>query len=201
MKDVRSKKSTLPKKELKVLAFKTPVAFEKWLAKNHAKADGIWLRIFKKDSMVQSIVHAEALDACLCYGWIDGQAKKFDDDSYLQKFTPRRPKSLWSKKNIGNVKRLTSLGKMMPAGIREVEKAKEDGRWSQAYDAQRDMVIPEDFLKELSKNKKAKAFFDTLNRTNLFSITWRLQTARKPETRSRRMKVILEMLTRGEKFH
>ena len=185
----------------KVVSFKTPVAFEKWLAKNHNKVKGIWIRYFKKDSGEKTITHKEALDVALCYGWIDGQADKYDDISWLVKFTPRGAKSIWSKKNTENIERLTSLGKMKPPGLAEVEKAKADGRWDRAYDAQSTMQIPDDLVKQLSKNKKAKAFFDTLNRTNKFAIVWRLQTAKKPETREKRLKLILEMLSNKQKFH
>ena len=184
-----------------ILSFKTPVAWEKWLAKNWATSKAVWLHLFKKDSGIPSINHAAALEVCLCYGWIDGIANKYDEVSYLQRFTPRRPKSLWSKKNIEKVTRLISSGKMKAGGLKEIEAAKADGRWNAAYDSPANMEIPKDFLKELSKNKKAKIFFQTLNKTNIFAITWRLQTAKKPETREKRMKVIIEMLSKEEKFH
>lgn len=144
---------------------------------------------------------AEAIDEALCYGWIDGQAKKYDEKSWLNKFTPRRKASLWSKRNRENVERLISSGKMTGAGLKEVEAAKSDGRWDRAYDSPSTMEVPEDFLKELSKNKKAKQFFDTLNKANLYAITWRLQTAKKQETRDRWKKKILEMLKNEVKFH
>ncbi|MGH2645970.1 MAG: YdeI/OmpD-associated family protein [Ginsengibacter sp.] len=187
--------------EPKVLSFKTPKQFEKWLDKNHNATNGIWLRFFKKDSGEKTITHSEALDEALCYGWIDGQANKFDDISWIQKFTPRRSKSIWSKRNTNHIKRLTSLGKMKPAGFAEVDKAKEDGRWLEAYDSPGEMTIPVYFIKELSKNKKSKAFFETLNKANKYSIGWRLQTAKKEETKQKRMKAILEMLSKGQKFH
>lgn len=187
--------------EYKIISFKTPIAFEKWLAKNHNKVKGIWLRYFKKDSKEKSITYKEAVDEALCYGWIDGQSKPYDETSWLQKFTPRREKSIWSKRNTENIKRLTELGKMHPAGFAEVEKAKADGRWEKAYDAQSTMQIPDDFLKELSKNKKANTFFETLNKANKFAIAFRLQTAKKPETREKWKTRILEMLTNGQKFH
>lgn len=189
------------KNDLQIIAFKSPIEWERWLAKNHARSKGVWLRFFKKDSGVVSTTHAEALDEALCYGWIDGQLKKYDEKSWLHKFTPRRAKSLWSKKNIEHVERLTKEGKMKAAGLTEVKEAKSDGRWKAAYDSPSKASIPEDFLSALSKNKKAKTFFETLNRANLYSIVWRLQTAQKPETRDRRMKAILEMLANGKKFH
>jgi uncharacterized protein YdeI (YjbR/CyaY-like superfamily) len=188
-------------KELPILSFETSKQWERWLAKNYNSLGGIWLRITKKNSGQQSVTYAEALDAALCYGWIDGQKKSNDDCSWLQKFTRRRPKSAWSKKNTEHVKRLTKAGKMKPAGLAAVEEAKKDGRWKAAYHSQSKSEIPEDFLKELSRNKKAQAFFNSLNKTNLYSVAYRLQTARKPETRKRRMKAILEMMANGKKFH
>jgi uncharacterized protein YdeI (YjbR/CyaY-like superfamily) len=188
-------------KSLPVKYFKTTGQWRKWLEKNYSKSDGVWLQFFKKDSGEKTITHTQALDEALCFGWIDGQANSFDEKSWLQKFTPRRAKSIWSKKNTQNVERLIESGRMHEAGLAEVEAAKADGRWSRAYDSPKDMNMPEDFLKELSSNKKAQKFFESLNRTNLYSIHWRLQTAKKPETRQKRMRLILEMLERGEKFH
>ncbi|HYO45525.1 MAG TPA: YdeI/OmpD-associated family protein [Gemmatimonadota bacterium] len=193
-----TKKSAI---DLPVLAFESKKRWEAWLAKNHAKSPGIWLRFFKKDSGVETVSHAEALDAALCYGWIDGQLAKHDERSWLRKFTPRRPKSIWSKRNIQHVKRLMEEGKMKPAGLEEVERAKSDGRWGKAYDSPSKMVVPEDFLEMLSKNKRARSFFETLNKANRYSIAWRFQTAKEPETRDKRMKAIIEMLAKGEKFH
>ena len=141
------------------------------------------------------------MNEALCFGWIDGQAKSYDEKSYLQKYTPRRKRSIWSKRNTKKVEQLIKVGKMHSSGLAEIEAAKADGRWAQAYDSPANMKIPDDFIKELSKKPKALAFFKTLNKTNTFSITWRLQTAKKPETRERRMKVIVEMLEQGKKFH
>lgn len=186
---------------LKLLTFKSPTAFRNWLEKHHARSDGIWLRIFKKDSGKKSLTYAEALDQAICYGWIDGQKKSFDEESWLQKFTPRRPKSGWSRMNTQHVERLTKAGAMTPAGLEAVEAAKADGRWKAAYASPRNANPPEDFLKEQAKNKKAQAFFETLNKANVYSIVYRLQTAKKPETRERRMKVILAMIDQGKRFH
>lgn len=183
-----------------VVEFKTAQAFETWIAKHHHDPNGLWLKIFKKDSWKKTISYAEALDVALCYGWIDGQRKAYDGQAWLQKFTPRRAKSIWSKINIGHVERLINEGRMRPSGLKAIEEAKADGRWENAYDSPSKMVIPEDFLKELSKNKKAETFFRGLNKTNLFSIGFRLQTAKKQETREKRMKEIIEMLAKGEKF-
>ncbi|MCB0540622.1 MAG: YdeI/OmpD-associated family protein [Bacteroidetes bacterium] len=185
---------------LTTLEFKTAKAFETWLEKNHNNSSGLWLKIFKKDSGVKTVTYAEALDVALCYGWIDGQKKSFDEQAWLQKFSPRTAKSIWSKVNVGHVERLIKEGKMRPAGLKAVESAKEDGRWEKAYDPPSKMTIPDDFLQELSKNKKAEEFFQGLNKTNLFSIGFRLQTTKKQETRDRRMKEIIEKLARGEKL-
>lgn len=188
-------------KTVPILSFESQKAWEKWLSKNYSNADGIWLRFFKKGSGVQTVVYAEALDVALCYGWIDAQVNKFDELSYRQKFTPRRAKSIWSKRNIEHAERLIKDGKMKEAGFAQIEAAKKDGRWEKAYDSPSTMVMPEDFLKMVSKNKKAKAFFDTLTKANTYAIAWRLQTAKKPETRERRMKALLAMLERGEKLY
>jgi uncharacterized protein YdeI (YjbR/CyaY-like superfamily) len=184
-----------------ILPFKSPAAFRRWLEKNHASSDGLWLRIFKKDSGEKSITYAEAVDQALCYGWIDGLKKSHDALSWIQKFTPRRPRSGWSQINTGHVERLILAGAMTPAGLKVVEAAKADGRWAAAYASPRNATPPEDFLKQLGKHKKAKAFFDTLNKANVYAIVYRLQTAKKPETRERRMKLILEMMQQGKKFH
>ena len=191
-----TKLNTIP-----IIEFKTIETFETWLEKNHNTSNGLWLKIFKKDSGEKTISYAEALDVALSYGWIDGQKQAYDEQAWLQKFCPRRAKSIWSKINIGHAERLINEGRMRPAGLKAIEKAKEDGSWEKAYDSQSKMTIPEDFLKELSKNKKAEAFFTGLNKTNLFSIGFRLQTAKKQETREKRMKEIIEMLAKGEKFH
>jgi uncharacterized protein YdeI (YjbR/CyaY-like superfamily) len=181
--------------------FKTARKWRRWLAKNCAKSDGVWLRIFKKNSDVATVSYAEALDEALCYGWIDGQKKACDAQSFLQKFTPRRAKSVWSKRNREHIARLTKEKRMTPAGLAQVEAAKKDGRWDAAYDASSTMTVPTDFLKELKKDKGAYAFFKTLSRANTYAIAWRLQTAKKPETRARRMQKLLAMLSEGKKLH
>jgi uncharacterized protein YdeI (YjbR/CyaY-like superfamily) len=184
-----------------IAAFASAREFEQWLAKKHAESPGIWLRFFKKNSGVLSVSYDEALDAAICYGWIDGQVKKHDEESWLRKFTPRRPRSIWSKRNRSHAERLITSGKMQAAGLQEVEAAKHDGRWQAAYDSASEMQIPDDFVKELAKNKRAKAFFETLNRANVYAIVWRLQTAKKPETRQKRLATILAMLAKEQKFH
>ncbi|MHB8483467.1 MAG: YdeI/OmpD-associated family protein [Nitrospiria bacterium] len=159
------------------------------------------LRIFKKGSGQKTISYDEALDEALCFGWIDGQKQAHDDRSWIQKFSPRRAKSIWSKRNKEHIVRLVKERRMKPAGLKEVEAAKKDGRWDSAYDSPKNMKIPDDFLKELKRDKKAYAFFQTLNKANTYAIAWRLQTAKKPETRKKRMSEILAMMTQGKKFH
>lgn len=187
---------------LPIQSFETQTAWEAWLAKHHAtNEDGLWLRMFKKATKIPSIDYAQALEEALCYGWIDGQKRSYDEDSWLQRFTPRRKKSGWSKINIAHIERLTKAGKMQPAGIAQVEAAKADGRWEKAYHSASTMEMPEDFLRELKKNKAAYAFYQTLNKANLYAIFYRLTTAKKPETVEKRKKDILAMLERGESFH
>jgi uncharacterized protein YdeI (YjbR/CyaY-like superfamily) len=191
----------MPSNELEVLEFSAARGWNQWLSKNHSKSSGIWLRFFKKQSGIPSLTHAEALEAALCYGWIDGQLKKGDAASWNQKFTPRRPKSIWSKRNRELVEELTSKKRMKPAGLRAVEAAKADGRWDQAYDSPGKMNVPDDFLRALSENPKAATVFAGLNKANIYAITWRLQTARKPATRNNRMSAIIAMLAEGKTFH
>lgn len=187
--------------ELPIIAFVDQMAWSSWLAEHHADIPGVWLRFYKKGTSEPTITYDQALDEALCYGWIDGQVKKYDEQSYLQKFTPRRAKSIWSKRNREHIARLLQEGRMKPAGLQQVEAAKADGRWEQAYDSPSQMAIPEDFLAELKNDEKAYAFFQTLNKANLYAIAWRLQTAKKPETRAKRMSAILTMLAEGKKFH
>lgn len=187
--------------ELEIIAVQSQKKWRDWLLKNHTNDKGVWLRLYKKNSGIKSINHDEALEEALCFGWIDGQAKKYDDDSYLQKFTPRRKRSIWSKRNVEKVEQLIKDGKMHKSGLAEIEKAKADDRWEKAYDSPANMKVPADFLKELSKKPKALSYFETLNKTNKFSIAFRLQTAKKPETRLRRMEKIIEMMEQGKKFY
>lgn len=195
------KSSNNDKTNFPVIFFESKEEWRSWLEKNHSSVEGIWLRLNKKNSGLTLIFYAEALDEALCFGWIDGQLKTYDEKSYIQKFTPRRAKSIWSKKNIENFERLVKEGKMQPPGQKAADSAKADGRWSNAYDSPANMEVPEDFLIELSKDRKASAFFKTLNKANTYVIAWRLHTAKKPETRDKRIKTFIEMLSRGEKFH
>ena len=190
-----------PKKDPPIISFKTPEDWERWLVRNHEKTEGIWLRFFKKDSGIPTITYAQALDEALCYGWIDGQAKRSDEKSYLQKFTPRRRRSTWSKRNIEHIERLIKLDKLKPSGMREVETAKADGRWKNAYASPKNMLVPDEFLKELAKNKKANEFFKSLNKSDTYAIAWQIHNAKRPETRQRRIKKFADMLKRGEKLH
>jgi uncharacterized protein YdeI (YjbR/CyaY-like superfamily) len=186
---------------MKTQSFKSARAFRTWLARHHDRCEGVLLRIYKKDSGLATVTYAEALDQALCFGWIDGQKLPCDEASWLQKFTPRRPGSGWSKRNTEHAQRLIDAGEMTDAGLAEVQAAQADGRWNAAYDAFGSAEVPQDFIVELKRNRKAHGFFKTLNRTNVYSIVYRLQTAKKPETREKRMQAIIAMLARGEKFH
>src|SRR5579884_3997900 len=177
--------------------FETAKKWRQWLTKHHATSSGVWVRMFKKDSGLATMSYAEALDEALCFGWIDGQKDAYDEISWLQKFSPRRPNSMWSKKNREHVARLIKEKRMTPAGLAAVEAAKKDGRWGKAYDSPSTMAIPEDFLAELKKDKDAYAFFKTLNRANTYAIAWRLQNAKKPETRQRRKEQFIAMMKEG----
>src|SRR5689334_18346845 len=180
-------------KSLPTKKFASVKAWHTWLEKNHDKSKGVWMMFAKKNADKPTVTYAEALDVALCYGWIDGQKNSYDEQYWIQKFVPRQAKSIWSKKNIEHTERLIKENKMQPAGLKAIEIAKANGAWEKAYDAQSKMTIPDDFLKALRKNKTANAFFKTLNRTNLFSIAFRLQTAKKEETRQKRIVKIIEM--------
>lgn len=177
--------------------FKTPEQLEQWMEQNAHVQPGIWIKMAKKSSGTISVNHDQALDIMLCFGWIDGQRKGLDDIYFLQKFTPRRAQSTWSKRNINKVAALTAAGKMRSSGIAEVEEAKKDGRWQAAYDSQKDMEMPEDFLLAVEGSSKAKVVFSNLNRTQKYAIAFRLATAKKSETRQRRMGMMLDMLEKG----
>ena len=187
--------------ELPILPFANKKKWTNWLAKQHDRSAGVWLKIAKKDSGIATVTYDEALESALCYGWIDGQKKGFDDQYWLQKFTPRGPKSIWSKINTEKVERLIKSGEMQPAGLKAIEAAKKDGRWDAAYASQKNISIPEDFQAALDRNKKAKAFFDTLKSAERYSFLFRIQTAKKAETRAKRIQQFVEMLERNEKFH
>ena len=179
----------------------TPAAWERWLKRHHASAAGVWLRIAKKASGLPSIDHPEALEVALCYGWIDGQRKSEDEQHFLQRFTPRTARSTWSKINREKVLKLIDEGRMQPAGHAEIERARADGRWDAAYDGVSAATVPPDLQAALDADRKAKAFFATLNSQNRFAILFRTTTAKKPETRARRIAKFVEMLAKGEKIY
>ena len=187
--------------ELPILPFANKKKWTDWLVKQHDKSAGVWLKLAKKDSGIASVTYEEALDVALCYGWIDGQKKGFDDKYWLQKFTPRGSKSIWSKINKEKAERLIASGEMKPTGLKSIEAAKRDGRWDAAYASQKNISVPEDFQVALDKNKRAKAFFATLNSVNRYAILFRIHNAKKAETRARRIQQFVEMLERGEKIH
>lgn len=187
--------------ELPILFFATASEWQQWLHKHYDQASGIWLKFAKKSANEPSVTYNEALDVALCYGWIDGQVNKYDKNYYLQKFTPRRPKSVWSKRNVAKVAELVATGKMQPSGLAQVEAAKQDGRWQLAYDSPGNTTMPEDFQAALDGSPKAKAFFETLNKTNAYSFLWRIQTAKNPEARRTRIEKLVQMLHEGKTFH
>lgn len=200
-KTTNGSKSETEKPEMPVRPFATPAAWASWLEKNHATSRGLWMQLMKKGSGKTSITYAEALDEALCYGWIDGQKRSYDDVSWLQKFTPRGKKSIWSKINQEKVAVLEKAGRMKPAGLAAVVAAKEDGRWEAAYEPQSKMTVPEDFKALLARHSEAEAFFTTLKSASRFAILFRLQTAKKAETRTRKMEEFVAMLARGEAPH
>jgi uncharacterized protein YdeI (YjbR/CyaY-like superfamily) len=179
----------------------TAAAWERWLKRHHADAAGVWLRMAKKDSGIASVNHPEALEVALCYGWIDGQRKAEDDKHFLQRFTPRTPRSTWSKINRDKALKLIEEGRMQPAGLAEVDRARADGRWNAAYDAQSAATVPADLQAALDANPKAAAFFAKLDSRNRYAVLFRTQGAKKPETRARRIAKFVEMLAKGEKIH
>ena len=190
-----------PATELDIREFKDAAAFRAWLKHNHAKSPGIWLKMAKKGSGLKSITYPEAVEGALCWGWIDGQGKGIDASHWLTKFTPRRSRSIWSKINREKVAGLIARGEMEAPGLAEIERAKTDGRWDAAYDSPKSTVVPEDFAKALAAKPRAAAFFKKLNGANRYAILWRVQTAKKPETRARRIEQFIAMLMRGESIH
>ena len=188
-------------RDLPVLHFSDQSTWRNWLKENHEQAHGIWLKLAKKSSGKSSVSYSEALYETLCYGWIDGQKQAYNDEYWLQKFTPRGPKSIWSKINVTKAEELIKSGVMQPSGLAAVEAAKKDGRWKAAYDSPSSASVPEDFQRALDANPKAKQFFETLNKANVYAFCWRIQTAKKPETRKPRVEKFIEMLNKGEKLH
>jgi uncharacterized protein YdeI (YjbR/CyaY-like superfamily) len=198
---VTAKSATSAPAKAEIRAFKDSKAWEAWLRKNHRTSSGLWLRLAKKGSGKPSVTHGQALEVALCYGWIDAQARGESEGAWLQRFMPRARKSIWSKINREKALALIAGGRMKPAGLDEVERAREDGRWDAAYDSPRTAAVPADFEMELQKSPRARAFFKTLNSANRYAIIWRLQTAKKAETRAKRMRSFIEMLEKGETIH
>jgi len=184
-----------------IKSFRTEQAFETWMRKNHARATEIWLRIYKKDSGVPTVTPAQALDVALCWGWIDAIRKGFDDESFLQRYTPRRPKSIWSQINRDNVARLMAAGRMTPAGLAQIDAAKSDGRWDAAYAPMRSTTeesIPDDLRAAIEKSPRARKTFRALGRRNLFALRFRTESMKTPEGRARKIAALVAMLERGE---
>lgn len=182
-------------------AFETPRELERWLQSNHESKRELWVRIFKKASGAPTVTWNDCVVLAIAWGWIDGQKRALDEISFLQRLTPRRARSNWSKRNCEHAERLIDEGRMQPSGLAQVEAARQDGRWAQAYSGSAAMVIPDDFLEALQKNPAAKKFYATLDRRNLFAIYHRLQTAKRPETRTKRIAAMLADLARGRAFH
>lgn len=195
------KKAAARGTELPTLSFATPRAFSDWLADHHSSSRGIWLRLAKKASGTASITYGEAIDVALAWGWIDGQKRRGDEASWLQKFTPRGVRSVWSKINREKALALIDAGAMQPAGLAEVERAKRDGRWEAAYDPPSRATVPDDLEVALANDARAAAFFATLDARNRYAVLWRVQTAKKAETRQKRIAELVAMLARGEKVH
>ncbi len=184
-----------------IAEFQSASQWDEWLAKNHSKSKGIWIRFFKKAFVVSSINNSDALDVALCYGWITGQARPCDEGSWLGRFVPRRPKSIWSKINTKRAETLIIQGRMKPAGLEQVKEAKRDGRWDRAYSQPSTAKLPEDFIKALQKNKEAETFFKTPNRANIYSVVFRLENAKNEEVRREKIRQMIKMFEKGEKFH
>jgi uncharacterized protein YdeI (YjbR/CyaY-like superfamily) len=178
--------------------FATRDELSAWLEKNHATASEIWVRLFKKSTKRPSVTWEDCVVAALAWGWIDGQRRALDEESFLQRLTPRRPRSIWSKRNCDHAERLIADGTMQPPGLAQVAAARADGRWDKAYAGSADMVFPDDFLLALKKSPKAKAFFATLNRSELFSIYHRIETAKRADTRARRIAAAVATLAAGK---
>jgi uncharacterized protein YdeI (YjbR/CyaY-like superfamily) len=189
------------KAELPILQFNNQAAWSKWLAANHAKFDGVWLKLAKKASGIRTVTYAEAIEEALCYGWIDGLLRRHDESFYLQRFTPRRARSSWSQINRQKVERLIAEGRMKPAGLEQVESAKADGRWDAAYPPQSTATVPDDLRQALDQNPAANAFFETLTSQNRYAILFRVRDAKRPETRAKRIAEYVAMLADGRTVH
>ena len=187
--------------DLPVVGFATRAEWAAWLAAEHAASAGVWLRIARKDGGAESVSYSDALDVALCHGWIDGQKDRLDERFWLQRFTPRKPRSRWSKRNRERAEALIAGGEMAAAGMAEIERARADGRWDAAYDSHSTATVPDDLQAELAGNAPAREFFDSLDSTNRYAILYRIQEARRPETRARRIAKYVAMLSEGRKIH
>lgn len=191
----------MPRDDLPALAFGSAQAWEDWLAQHHDSSPGVWLKIAKKGSGAPTVSYPDALDGALCFGWIDGQKSRLDDEHWLQRFTPRKPRSRWSKINREKAERLIAAGRMRVAGQREIEAARADGRWDAAYAGQASATVPPDLARELDRNPVAREFFGTLTGVNRYAILYRIQDAKRPETRARRIEKFIAMLNEHKTIH
>ncbi|KAK4206483.1 bacteriocin-protection, YdeI or OmpD-associated-domain-containing protein [Rhypophila decipiens] len=185
-----SSSTSIPETQL----FRDDTAWENWLSVNHTSSTGLWLKISKKASGISSVTYEEALNTALCYGWIDGQKKSHDASHFLQKFTPRRKNSTWSKRNVGKIAELITAGRMQPGGLKEVDAAKADGRWERAYSSPSNIQVPEGFQAALEGNKEAKSFFEGLNKSKRYMILLRIEMVKRAETRRRKIEEFVGML-------
>jgi len=191
----------MPRDSLPILDFAARTAWENWLQEHHAASQGVWLRIAKKASGIPTVTHAEALEEALCYGWIDGQRAPLDDTFFLQRFTPRRARSKWSQINRQKAVELIEQGRMKAAGLAQIQAAQHDGRWEAAYAPQSSLTVPEDFQRALDENPAAQEFFATLRGVRRYSFIYRIEDAKRPETRARRIKEFVAMLAEGRTHH
>jgi uncharacterized protein YdeI (YjbR/CyaY-like superfamily) len=191
----------MPKDDAPTIAFASRADWENWLQANHERADGVWLKFAKKDSGIETVSYAEAVEAALCFGWIDGLAKSIDEQRYRQRFTPRRARSKWSQINRARAEALIASGAMRPAGLREVERARQDGRWEAAYPSPSKIEVPDDLRTALDASPAATQFFAQLDATNRYAILYRIHDAKRADTRARRIAQFVRMLARGEKIH
>ena len=191
----------MPSDDLPILPFATAADWEAWLAEHHERPDGIWMQLAKKASGIPTVSYEEAVEVALCYGWIDGQTRSLDADYHLIRFTPRRKRSPWSQSNVDRVARLTAAGRMRPAGIAEVERAKADGRWDRAYAGSATATVPDDLQAALDADPAAKAFWETVSASNRYAVIYRVNDAVRPETRARRIEKYVGMLARGERLY
>ena len=201
--EVRLKTATQSRSqdEPMVKLFESKREWALWLKKEHGQSQGLWLRLAKKKSKLNSVTYAEALEVALCYGWIDGQKRPESEEAWLQRFLPRSGKSIWSKINRAKALELIANGEMKPAGMEAIENAKKNGRWETAYDSPSTATVPDDFQVALDAHPRALAFFHSLNRANRYAVLWRIQTVKKAETRARKIEYFIGMLERGEKVH